>query len=177
LRLKAAYERDNWRMRPLVLVHEVLCRRDRIADVADWQNGILHYTLEHADRHLAELAQIEASHGLKLRTVRDRLGERFIAPLAVDRMCALVGPAAAAADPGEPSGSAAFARLHGEITAFSATPAGVGLEVPGWLRRLEGELYRVRHEPRRGVPQRSGLTADQLRAQLRVEWAGPLDEA
>jgi hypothetical protein len=177
LRLKAAYERDNWRMRPLVLVHEVLCRRDRVADVADWQNGILHYTLEHADRHLAELSRIEASHGLKLRTVRDRVGERFIAPLAVDRMCALVGPAAAAADPGEPGGTAAFARLHGEITAFSATPSGVGLEVPGWLRRLEAELYRVRHEPRQSASRRSALTNDQLQVQLRLEWAAPLEDS
>jgi hypothetical protein len=177
LRLKAAYERDNWRMRPLVLVHEVLCRRDRVADVADWQSGILHYTLEHADRHLAELSRIEASHGLKLRTVRDRVGERFIAPLAVDRMCALVGPAAAAADPGEPGGTAAFARLHGEITAFSATPAGVGLEVPVWLRRLEAELYRLRHEPRLGASQRSALTNDQLKAQLLLEWAAPIEDS
>ena len=44
-------------------------------------------------RHLAGLAQLESRHGLKLRTVGDRLRERFIAPLAIDRMCALVGPA------------------------------------------------------------------------------------
>jgi hypothetical protein len=92
-------------------------------------------------------------------------------------MCALVGPAAAAADPAQPSGTAAFARLRGEITAFSATPAGVGLEIPGWLRRLEAELYRVRHEPRRGGQRQSELTAEQLREQLRLEWGGPLDES
>ncbi len=176
LRVKAAYERNNWRMRPLALVHEVLCRRDRIADVADWRNGILHYTQEHADRHLADLAQIEARYGVMLRTIRDRLGERFIAPLAVDRMCALVGPAAAAANPDEPGGTAAFTRLRDEIAAFSATPSGVGLDLPGWLRRLESELYHVWQEPRRGARRRSELTAEQLREQLRLEWAGTLDE-
>jgi hypothetical protein len=29
LRLKTAYDRDNWRLRPLLLSHEVLCRRRR----------------------------------------------------------------------------------------------------------------------------------------------------
>jgi hypothetical protein len=176
LRLKVAYERNNWQMRPLVLVHEVLCRRNRIVDVAEWQDEILRYTREHAERHLTELSHIESSHGIILRTVRDRLGERFIAPLAIDRMCALVGPAAAAADPGETGGSSAFTRLYDEITTFAANPTGVGLEVPSWLRGLEAELSRVRHETKRGERRRSELTADQLRTQLRHEWGGPLDE-
>jgi hypothetical protein len=176
LGLKAAYERDNWRMRPLVLVHEVLCRRDRIADIDGWQGEILQYTREHAERHLAELAQLESRHGLKLRTVGDRLRERFIAPLATDRTCALVGPAWAAADPAGGGETPEFARLRAEIDQFTANPTGVGLDVPVWLRRLEGEQYRLRHEPTRGSPPRSRLTADQLREQLQHDWAGPLGE-
>jgi hypothetical protein len=176
LRLKAAYERDNWRMRPLVLVHEILCRRDRITDVAAWQEEIVQYTREHADRHLGELADIEARHGLKLRTVRDRLNERFVAPLMIDRMCALVGPARVSAAADERETSAAFFRLKDEITAFTATPTGVGLEVPLWLRRLEGELNRVRQEPTQGAPPRSRLTVEQLRNQLGREWGGPLED-
>src|SRR5205807_5431717 len=63
LRLKAGYERDNWRMRPLVLVHEVLCRRGRTADAAGWEEGIVHYTRQHADRHLTDLAAVETRLG------------------------------------------------------------------------------------------------------------------
>jgi hypothetical protein len=182
LRLKVAYERDNWRMRPLVLVHEVLCRRGRPdvhgagGDAAGWQDGIARYTRTNADRRLAELAEVEARHGLKLRTIRDRLGEQFVAPLAVDRLCALVGPAWAAARRGDGEETAAFTRLRDEIAAFAATPAGVGLDVPPWLRRLEGELYRIRHEPTRDAPPPGRLTVEQLRAQIGSEWGGPLEE-
>ena len=45
-----------------------------------------------------------------------------------------------------------------------------------WLRRVEGELYRLRHEPKRAHSRRSRLTVEQLRAQLDEEWAGTLDE-
>src|SRR5206468_6234093 len=39
LRLKAAYDRDQWRLRPLVLVHEVLCRHGRLTEAEGWQGG------------------------------------------------------------------------------------------------------------------------------------------
>jgi hypothetical protein len=172
LRLKAAYERDNWRMRPLVLVHEVLCRRGRTEDAAGWQEGIVRYTRQHADRHLHELAQLEARHGLRLRTVRDRLGEHFVAPLVIDRLCAQLGPAWEAARRGEAENNPAFMRLSQEIAAFAATPAGVGLDVPPWLRRLERELVRLRREPEPVSLPRSRLTLEGLRAQLARTWNG-----
>jgi hypothetical protein len=163
-------------MRPLVLVHEVLCRRGRTADAAGWQEGIVRYTREHADRHLNELDQLEARHGLKLRTVRDRIGERFIAPLVIDRLCALLGPAWDAAQRGENEENAAFHRLHEEINAFAATPAGVGLDVPPWLRRLERELIRLRRETAPAARGPARLTADALRAELERDWNGTPEE-
>ena len=175
LRLKAAYERDNWRMRPLVLVHEVLCRRGRTADAAGWQDGIVHYTREHADRHFAELVEVESRHGLRLSTVRDRIGERLRFPASNRSAVCSPRPGLGRARDGAGESNPPFARLHSEITSFAATPSGVGLDVPPWLRRLEGELHRLRHEATKGIRPRSGLTADQLRAQIGQEWGGPLD--
>jgi hypothetical protein len=177
LRLKAAYERDNWRMRPLVQVHEVLCRRDRVAAAAEWENEIAAYTGERADRHLAELGELESRHHVKLRTARDRLSERFVAPLAVDRMCALVGPARATDNPPAASEAAAFGRLAAEIGRFAATPAGVGLEVPHWLRRLHAELERLKQEPNRGPGTPSRLTAERLREEMDRDWTGRLEDS
>jgi hypothetical protein len=37
----------------------------------------------------------------------------------------------------------AFAQLRQELAAYTARPAGVGLDVPPWLRRLEAEVQRV----------------------------------
>jgi hypothetical protein len=178
LRLKAAYERDNWRVRPMMLVHEVFCRRDRIAEAAAWETEIVEYTREHAGKHLLELADLEARHGVKLRTVGDRLREQFVAPLAIDRMCSLVRPARATTAPGGevaaggPPATEMFGRLRAEIEGFTVSPAGVGLDVPSWLRRIEAEYERLRHEPR-PVPRRpSRLTPEQLGEQLSDEWGG-----
>jgi hypothetical protein len=141
LRLKAAYERSSWHFRPLVLVHEVLARQGRNEAAVLWEQLLTRLTNELADQHLQQLSRLERARGVRLGTVSDRLNERFIKPLALDRLCALVEPAMLQADPGE--GSAAFARLRAELQAYTATPTGVGLDVPFWLRRLELEVHRV----------------------------------
>ncbi len=142
LRLKASYERYAWQFRPLVLAHEVLARKGWAEAAVLWQEAFAEATHEVAARHLEELARLERQHGVRLNTVGDRLREQFVKPLAVDRLCALIGPAMAEArQPGErPS----FARLEEELKAHTASPTGVGLDVPHWLRRLGEEVQRVR---------------------------------
>jgi len=172
LRLKAGYERDQWRLRPLVLVHETLCRRGRLVEAEGWQGGIVEYTREQADRHLAELDRLEREHGLRLRTIRDRLAERFVAPLVTDRLCARLRPAWEAARGGATESDDAFRRLTADIESFAATPVGVGLEVPPWLRRLEAEADHLRHSDNPQTPARSRLTLDSLREQIEGDWTG-----
>jgi hypothetical protein len=188
LRLKAVYERQAWQMRPLILAHEVLARCGRDAAAVRWEQTLAHFTRSWADRLLEELARLEQARGVRLGTVADRLGERFIKPLALDRLCALVEPAMAEAPPSNPLPSGgegqdralAFARLRKEVEAFTATPTGVGLDVPAWLRRLEMEVQRVQAaqttiaalaEGFFRVPRRP-LGYDELQQQLR-EWERP----
>jgi hypothetical protein len=172
LRLKAGYERDQWRLRPLVMVHETLCRRGRLAEAEGWQGGIVEYTREQADRHLADLDRLEREYGLRLRTIRDRLAERFVAPLVTDRLCARLRPAWEAARAGADESNDAFRRLAADIESFAATPTGVGLEVPPWLRRLELEGDRLRQGTSPPTPSPSRLTIDALREQLQSDWTG-----
>ncbi len=142
LRLKASYDRAAWRLRPLTLVHEVLARHNGDA-AARWRTQVERLTREPAERHLQQLARLEREHGIRLATIADHLGERFVAPMAIDRLCALVGPALREAperfDRDEPLA------LEEELRPFADTPAGVGLDVPPWLARLEGELQRARN--------------------------------
>lgn len=140
LRLKASYERHAWQLRPLALIHEVLARRRGGAAVL-WQDQVTQLTRERAERHLDQLARRERNHGMHLRTVADRLQERFVKPLALDRLCALVEPAMEEARRGD--AAEAFPRLERELEAYAETTTGVGLDVPHWLRRLEGEVHRV----------------------------------
>ena len=128
--------------------------------------------------HLRYLARLEQASGMRLGTVADRLRERFVKPLAVDRLCALVGPAMEEATrDGERE---AFAELLEELRPFTAVPAGVGLDVPAWLRRLEMEVQQVHAaqtalaelaEDLFQMPERA-LSQEELRRQLQ-EWDRP----
>jgi hypothetical protein len=180
LRLKAAYERHAWRLRPLVLAHEVLARRKRSDFAHSWAEAFTKLTHDLADQYLQRLAELERTHGVHLGTVADRLQERFVKPLALDRLCALIEPAMAEARQSREGPS--FARLQKELQALTATPTGVGLDVPQWLRRLELEVQRVRAtqtsiallaEGFLRVPKRV-LTLEELRQQVE-DWEKPVE--
>ncbi|MFN4260288.1 MAG: hypothetical protein ACK4RK_13405 [Gemmataceae bacterium] len=144
LRLKVAYERNAWQFRPLVLVHEVLARRQRHRAGELWLEAFAHLTRPIADKHENELAKLVQKHGISLRTVADRVHERLLKPLLIDRLCAWIGPAMAEAHAGTPG--PAFANLERELQQHTATPTGVGLDIPYWLRQVQMEVQRVRAE-------------------------------
>lgn len=155
LRLKVSYERVAWRLKPYILVHEVLCRRGLDDLAARWREYILSKTHGIADELLAKLDARENEHSLRVRTVRNRLEERFVQPLQIDQAAARVARAAtvardAAMATGEtlPENSPAFVGLLDVIRPLAESPSGVGLDVPVWLRRLEDELRKFRTGPR-----------------------------
>jgi hypothetical protein len=142
LRLKASYDRHAWQFRPLILAHEVLARAGRANAAVMWEEAFTQATREPAAAHREQLDRLERTHGVRLGTVADRLREEFVKPLAVDRASALIEPAMDEAKQVEPP--AAFNRLRNELIELTARPAGVGLDVPHWLRQLENEVRRVR---------------------------------
>ncbi len=184
LRLKVTYDRYAWRLRPMVLAHEVLCRRgfDRLA--VKWREFLAGRTAKLAKELLDDLASREAEHALKLRTVRDRLEERFVQPLRIDQAGARVARAAAAARDGQPEDNPSFTGLLAAIRPLADHPSGVGLDVPAWLRRLEDELRKVRSaDPEADgdafeqypFPQPLGLDFAELKKQLQ-DWERPIGE-
>jgi hypothetical protein len=179
LRLKVKYDRAAWRMRPLALAHEVLCRRGQDALAEKWREFVAGKTRRLADELLEELGKREGKYGIKLRTVRDRLEERFLLPLEIDRAAAQVAPAADAARAGGDELHPAFQRLLAAVGPLGATVSGVGLEVPAWVRRLEESLRRAREEdeddPAAEFGEISGLDFAELKRQL-MEWEKPLGE-
>ena len=144
LRLKVAYDRYAWRLKPMVLAHEVLCRRgyDRLA--MKWREYVSTRMEPTANELLTELTKREIEHGIKLRTIRDRLEERFVQPLQVDQAAARVARAASAAREGQSEENPSFTGLLAAIKPLADTPVGVGLDVPAWVRRLEDEMRKVR---------------------------------
>jgi hypothetical protein len=179
LRLKANYERHAWQFRPLVLAHEVLARGGRAQSAVLWEGAFTQITREMADQHLAHLQKLEEAHGIHLNTVGDRLRERFVKPLHLDRLCALIEPAVTEA--GRLGDHLAFTQLQAAIAPLAADPLGVGLDVPPWLRRLEAETQRVQAsrnavvvlaEELFRVPKRR-ISHDEMQGQL-SEWEKPL---
>ena len=63
--------------------------------------------------------------------------------MAIDRLCALVGPALRQAR--DQLGDEAPCELEEELRPLADTPSGVGMDMPPWLMRLEAELARVRN--------------------------------
>jgi len=181
LRLKAGYQRHAWRLRPLVLVHQTLARLSRADLAVSWQEAFEVLTRDLAEQYLAKLVELEKQHGMRLGTVADLVQERFVKPLALDRLCALIEPAMLEA--GEPEAQKAFMRLQRDLEPFTSCPAGVGLDVPQWLRLLGQEVQAVRAsqtalgvlaEGLLQVPQ-IDVTLDQVRAQLE-NWEGTSEE-
>jgi hypothetical protein len=164
LRLRAAYDRVAWNLRPVVMAHEILVRQNRPAAAELWQQALAERTAETADANLARFDELCNQYGIRLPSVAERLGERFTRPLAIDRVRALVGPAVVAAETGDPG---PFNSLKQEIASLALEPAGAGLDLPDWLEALEEEVSAVRCKRRN---QQTGPDAPPGVEQVRLSW-------
>ena len=179
LRLEAEYERQAWNIAPLELAHEVLSRLGRVKAASLWQEGLARKTNSLARSFIQKLKRMERQHGMKLPSVADRLNERFVKPLALDRILALVRPAMIEAREGR---GESFQLLQVETEAYLATTSGSALDVHPWLQSLADEVQLVASElvhPGRARPQtlpdvQIGL--EQFKKQLE-NWEKPLDGA
>lgn len=178
LRLRASYDRRAWLFQPITWIHDVLARAGRDAAARDCQALLARLAGPLADQHLAALDQLEQRHGLRLPGVRDRLEERFLDPLVVGRLGALVEPAMREQ---APAGGPAFDRFAEALDQRAARPAGVGFETPAWIERLAAEVRRVRGA-RSGLahavesyllPPARVLSADELSRELQTWDAAP----
>jgi hypothetical protein len=134
------------------------------------------YTKTQSEQHLQELGRLETKHVIRLRTIRERLEERFVAGLAQDRLAALLPPLWQAARQRQPDAVARFQAFKAALEPFTANPVGAGLETPGWIRRLEREMAHLRSEEMQPafVPPVQPTLA-QLRKQLTGDWEDRLE--
>jgi hypothetical protein len=124
---------------------------------------------------------LQKKYAMRMRTVADRIDERFIRPLAIDRICSLVSPAVTEAAKQGPS--AAFEMLEYEVEQLTQEPSGTGFDIPEWLEALAEEVDRVRGQSdleedafpiEKAIPQRV-LTSSEIDRQLeQLEQCGTL---
>jgi hypothetical protein len=141
LRQRAAYDRVAWNLKPVVWAHEILVRQGREEAAEMWRQAFAERTAEASDLHLDRLKELADKYGMQLPTITDRLNERFVRPLVIDRLRAMVEPAM--------NGDGrrrltAFMALEQEISDLVSEPHGAGLDVPDWLAALEDEVTEAR---------------------------------
>jgi hypothetical protein len=142
LRVEAAYERDAWNLTPFVIVHEQLAAHAPPEVARLWESVFEKRNADAAARHVQRLLEVEKTHGMHLPALTDRIEERFVKPLSVNRMVALVRPAIADARAGRKP-SASFNELQREIQAYLESTSGSGVDVAPWLRSIERQIRRV----------------------------------
>lgn len=141
LKLESSYERQAWNLSPLVIAHEVLAR-EGLPDAARlWQDVLQRKTHQLAEQHLHKLKRLEKSHGIRLPGITDRLNERFVKPLVLDRILALIEPVMNASRAGQDA--SAFQKLRPEIEKYLESSSGAAFDVHPWLQALEEEVQRV----------------------------------
>ena len=141
VKLKGSYERAAWQMKPLGLVHEMLAKVHAPA-AALWRSRVEGLTRQPAKEHLDQLAALQRKHGMRMATIADRLEERFVKPMTLDQLCALVPVALEQAK--EWFDRTDASPLEKELEPWASTPSGVGLDVPAWIERLQNELDQAR---------------------------------
>jgi hypothetical protein len=141
LRLRAGYDRVAWNLRPVLLAHQTLVRCGKQRAATMWRRAVARRTAATADESLARFDKLCRKYGMRLPSVADRLAERFVRPLEIDRLCASIGPAVREVRGGRRR--AAVERLEKQIDHFTAEPPGAGFELPGWLAALDSELDQL----------------------------------
>ncbi|MBL4885873.1 MAG: hypothetical protein JKY95_15250, partial [Planctomycetaceae bacterium] len=138
LRLEADYDRDDWNFSPLKITHEALIGIGRLQAAKTWEVVFKERSASRADQHLRVLRHLEKKYGVKLPALSDCIEERFVKPLAVNRMVAIIKQTMQEND--SEKKREFFDDLRVEIENYQDGTHGTGLEVPEWLRILDQEV-------------------------------------
>jgi hypothetical protein len=143
LRLRVRYDRVCWNLKPVFWAHEVLVHSGCQQSAQQWRRALSDRVSREADQYLERLGRLQDAYAMKMPTVADRLNERFLKPMTIDRMRALIRPAMRQLRSNDREESRAFELLIQESHLMMREPTGVGLEIPAWLVTLEDEVERV----------------------------------
>jgi hypothetical protein len=141
LRLRTQYDRICWQLKPVVWAHEILVRGDFREAAQLWRRELTEQTHQQATAFLDKLTKLQTQYAMRMPTVADRLNEKFVRPMAIDRIRALVKPAMAECQRSGPSPN--YELFQHETDLLMKEPTGVGLDVPAWLEAIEEEVERV----------------------------------
>lgn len=141
LRLRVSYDRVVWNLRPVVLAHQVLASRGCEEAAEIWRRSLEERIRGEAKRHVLRLQELQKKYAMQLPSISKRVAERFMRPLMIDYLCALIEPAMLGEDDG--TKQTAFERIQQQAETFMNEPSGAGLDVPTWLMSMEDVVGSV----------------------------------
>ncbi|MDR1485988.1 MAG: hypothetical protein LBT09_14365 [Planctomycetaceae bacterium] len=142
LRVQIGYERISWNLKPVYWVHDAMIRVGCDEAAHLWERAVGRRSMNAAEEHLRQYNRLSEKYGMWLPSVHERLQERFVRPLQIDRMCGLVPKVIKQAKEDAPK--TAFNELYEQIENFAKDPLGVGFEMPEWLTALQDEAMATR---------------------------------
>ena len=143
LRVMADYDRMAWDMCPLINTHSVIVREKNYELADSWTEEIRKKSSQNADKLLKRYEALCQTYGISVKSVYDRLSERFIKPMGINKLCALLEPAVNEARTNSEE-RPAFQQFQKLIAEFSSEVSGTGFESPHWLEEVENEAQRYR---------------------------------
>ena len=146
LRLERRYDRVCWHLKPVVLAHQMLVRCGETGVARSWRRSLNERVGSEATRYLTRLRKLREKYSVQMASIGRHLEGKFVQPMLIDRLVALVEPAMRASDPSD--ARAAFEMLQTECDTFARSATGVGMDLPEWLAALEEEIENVELPPR-----------------------------
>ncbi|MGI9516615.1 MAG: hypothetical protein ACR2NP_06210 [Pirellulaceae bacterium] len=138
LRLRYSYDRVCWNLKPVIWAHESLVRFGENSVARLWRRLLANRVNPEADKLIEKLHGLQERYSIQMATVSQRLNERFVHPMHVDRLVSLVPSAMHDAD--KDAALRSFEMIENYAESLTQQPIGVGFELPGWITALQQEV-------------------------------------
>ena len=138
LRLRSRYDQVCWNLKPVIWAHESLVRLNENKSASRWRRLLADRVKPEANRLLEKLAELQEQYSIQMATVSQRINERFVHPMQVDRLTSLVSEAMK--DTESEDSKIAFEMIENFAESLTQQPIGVGFELPGWITELQNEV-------------------------------------
>ena len=141
LRLRMRYDRIAWHLNPIKWAHQVLVENQQDSTAESWRNWLCEQVQHEAPAHLKQLGKLQKKHAMVMPTIADRIEERFVKPLQIDRLRSLIP--ICMKDLEDEHSQSVFEILEEEIEVMCHNPTGVGFDVPSWIVSLQEEVSKM----------------------------------
>lgn len=149
LQLRAKYDRVCWHLKPVIWAHETLVRNKQNSVARLWRRSLTERVGSEADRFVAEYDKLKNRYSIQMASIEDRLNEKFVHPMQVDRLCSLVETAMV--DPNSHHSQRIFDLIEHQADSMARRPNGSGIDVPSWIIALSEEVDHVAEKQVTGI--------------------------